>query len=124
MLTADQSQRLKQIELQTAVMIALNRPEIISALQISEEQWKRIETLKDRLSDHPSLPDLRHLKPTERRKKMIEFLKEIDKASAAQNKLILEVLTPEQRAKFEKLQGKKIEVTWPNDELLPEDFTF
>ena len=55
---------------------------------------------------------------------MIEFLKEIDKASAAQNKLILEVLTPEQRAKFEKLQGKKIEVTWPNDELLPEDFTF
>ena len=64
MLTADQSQRLKQIELQTAVMIALNRPEIINALQISEEQWKRIETLKDRLSDHPSLPDLRHLKPT------------------------------------------------------------
>ena len=41
MLTADQSQRLKQIELQTAVTVALNRPEIINALQISEEQWKK-----------------------------------------------------------------------------------
>ena len=52
---------------------------------------------------------------------MIEFMKERDRASAAANKPILELLTPEQRAKFEKLQGKKIEVNWPYDELLPED---
>ncbi len=122
MLTADQSQRLKQIELQTAVAAAVERPEIIHALQISEEQRKKIEVLKDRVSDKFSSPKLRHLNPTERRQKMIDFLKEIDKASAAENKLILEVLTPEQRVKFEKLQGKKIEVTWSYDELAPEDF--
>jgi hypothetical protein len=36
----------------------------------------------------------------------------------------LDVLTPEQQAKLEKLQGKKIEVTWPYDALIPEDAEF
>ena len=124
MLTADQNERLKQIELQTAVAAALARPEIIHALQISEEQGKKIDVLKDRLSDKFSPPDLRHLNSKERRQKTIDFMKESDKASAATNRLVLDVLTPEQRAKFEKLRGKKIEVNWPYDELLPEDFTF
>ena len=123
-LTANQSERLKQIELQTAVAAALERPEIIKALQISEEQRTKIEAMKDRLSDERSPPDLRHLNPKERRQKMIEFMKESDKASAATNKLILDILTPEQRAKFENLQGTKIEAKWPYDELLPEDFAF
>ena len=124
-LTADQSQRLKQIELQTAVGAALERPEIIRALQISEEQRKKLDVLKDRrLSDEPLPPDLRHLDAKERRQRMIESMKESDKATAAANKLVLDVLSSEQRARFDKLQGKKVEVNWPYDELLPEDFTF
>ena len=106
MLTANQSERLKQIDLQTAVGAALEKPEIINALQISEEQRKKIDVLKDQLSDKFSPPDLRHLNSKERRQKMIEFMKESDKASAAANKLILDVLTSEQRAKFEKLQAR------------------
>ena len=51
-------------------------------------------------------------------------MKESDKASAAANELILDVLTSEQRAKFEKLLGKKIKVEWPYDQLLPEDIAF
>jgi hypothetical protein len=124
MLSADQSQRLKQIELQTAVAAALGRPEITEALQISAEQLRRIELLNDRFIEGRSPPDLRHLNSKERRQRTIDYMKESDRASAAENKLVLEVLTSEQRAKFEKLQGKKIEVTWPYDELVPEDFTF
>ena len=44
---------------------------------------------------------------------MIDFMKESDRAAAATSKLILDVLTPQQRAKFEKLTGKKIKVIWP-----------
>jgi hypothetical protein len=33
----------------------------------------------------------------------------------------LDVLTPQQRAKLEKLQGKKIALTWNYDALVPED---
>ena len=124
LLTAKQNERLKQIEIQAAVAAALERPEIINALQISEEQRKKIEVLKDRIIDERPPPDLRRLDSKERRQKMIEFLKESDKASAAENKLILDVLTPEQRAKFDKLQGKKIELNWPYDDLLSEDIPF
>ena len=125
MLTANQSERLKQIELQTAAAAALERPEIIKALQISEEQRKKIGVLRDSLVNEFRPPDLRRdLDPKERRQKVIELMKESDNASAAANTLALDVLTPEQRAKFEKLQGKKIEVSWPYDELVPDDFTF
>ena len=40
------------------------------------------------------------------------------------NKLALEILTPEQRAKLEKSVGKEIEVTWDYDVLIPEDAGF
>ena len=120
-LTAKQSERLKQIELQRFVAATLERPAIINELQISEEQRKKIDVLEDRPNGKSSPPDLRHLNSKERRQRMIEYLKESDKALTATNKLALDVLSSEQRAKFEKLQGKKIELNWPYDELLPED---
>ena len=51
-------------------------------------------------------------------------MKESDKIQAEATKPILDVLTPEQRAKFDKLQGRKIEVKWPYRELIPEDAGF
>jgi hypothetical protein len=124
MLTAHQGERLKQIELQTAVSSALERPEIIQALQISEEQRKKMGDLRDRLGEEFAPPDLRHLNSQERRQKMIEFMKNSERGLAVANKLILDVLSSEQRAKFEKLQGKVIKIDWPYDALLPEDIAF
>lgn len=69
-------------------------------------------------------PDFRGLTPKERRQKMIEFMKKSDQAQAEATKPILDVLTPGQQTKFEKLQGKKIEVMWPYDALMPEDADF
>ncbi len=123
MLTPSQSERLKQIQLQTAIPAALARPEIIKALDISEEQRGKIRALRDRMEKKQlaAWPKLRGLNQKERRQKVIEFMKESSKIAAEARKPMLDILTPEQRAKLEKLQGKKIEVTWPDDELMPED---
>ena len=127
MLTPSQSQRLTQIRIQVAIPDALARPEIIKALDISKEQRENIRTLTDRmekrtLAEQP--PDLHALNPTERRQKELEFVKKSDKIQAEATKPILDVLTPQQRAKFDKLQGKKIEVRWSDDELIPQDTEF
>ena len=47
MLTPSQSERPKQIQLQAAIPAALARPEIIKALDISEEQREKIRALRD-----------------------------------------------------------------------------
>jgi hypothetical protein len=123
MLKSSQIERLNQIQLQAAIPAALARPEIVKALAISEEQQGKIHALCDRVEkgDLANLPNLCGRNPQERRRKMIEFMKERDRVRAEARKPVLEVLTPEQRAKLEKLQGKRIELTWPYDELIPED---
>jgi Spy/CpxP family protein refolding chaperone len=126
MLTPSQIDRLKQIQLQTAIAAALARPEIVKALDISQEQLGKIRALRDRLDEKlmARMPNLRGLNPKERRQKMIEFMKESDKAGVEAKEPILDVLTPEQRAKFDKVQGKKIEVKWAYETLIPEDAEF
>jgi Spy/CpxP family protein refolding chaperone len=123
MLTPTQSERLRQIQLQANIPAALARPEVIKALDISDEQRGKIRTLRDRVDEKTlaGWPDLRDLDPKECRQRLIQFMKECDKAQAEAKKPILDVLTPEQRAKFEELQGKKIEVTWPYDAWIAED---
>jgi Spy/CpxP family protein refolding chaperone len=64
-------------------------------------------------------PDPRDPNPKERREKIIEFTKGSRDAQAEATKRILSVLTPEQRTKFEKLQGNKIDVTRLYDALIP-----
>ena len=123
MLTPSQGERLKQIQLQAAIPAALARPEIIKALDISDEQRGRMRALFDHMEEEElaKLPDLRQISPKERRQKLIESLKDRDKIQAEATNRLLDVLNPEQRAKFEKLQGKRVEVRWPYDELVPED---
>lgn len=126
MLTPSQSQRLKQIQLQVAIPAALGCPEIIKALELSEEQREKIRTLGQSMKENLSaeLPSLDNLDPKELRQNMIELLKESAKAQAETNKQAFDLLRPEQRAKFEELLGKRIEVTWPYDTLIPEDAAF
>jgi hypothetical protein len=126
MLTPIQSERLKQIQLQATIPAALIRPEIIKALDISEEQSAKIHELLDHMDQKQSAewPDLQDLNAKERRQKMIEFLNASDEAQAEASKCILDVLTPEQQVKFDKLQGRKIKVKLPYDKLIPEDAEF
>ncbi len=58
------------------------------------------------------------------RQKMIESMKESDQVQAKATKHVLDVLTPEQRTKFEKLHGKKNDTTPDYDAWIPEDAEF
>lgn len=119
-LTPSQTERLKQIQLQATIPEALTRPEIIKVLNISEEQRAKICTLRDQMDQKQSAgwSDLRNLNHEER---LIEFVKTSYDVRAEATKRILDVLTPKQRTEFEKLKGKKIEVTRLYDALIPED---
>jgi Spy/CpxP family protein refolding chaperone len=126
MLTPSQTERLKQIQLQAAIPAALARPEIIKALDISEEQLARIIAMRDQMDQEMAAKfrDLSNGSPEERRQKMIESMKASDQVQAEATKRILDVLTSEQRTKFQKLHGRRIETTPDYDALIPEDFDF
>jgi Spy/CpxP family protein refolding chaperone len=125
-LTPGQSERLKQLQFQFTAVPTLARPEIVKALDISSEQSENIRVLAERREKEISarFPARAGLSPKEYRQKSIEFLKESHKASADTTKEVLEILTPEQRARFETMLGKKIEITWDYDSLILEDSEF
>lgn len=125
-LTPSQNERLQQIQLQETIPTAMTRPEIVKALGISEGQLAEIQSLRDQmnqkqLADWPHLDDLG---PKERGQKVIELMKRSNEAQADTTKRILNLLTPEQRTKLEKLQGKKIDVNRLRDALVPKDVEF
>ncbi|MHB1037462.1 MAG: hypothetical protein ACYC35_18855 [Pirellulales bacterium] len=125
-LTPAQTARLKEIELQATIPTALARPEIMRALDISQEQFAKIRVLLDQMTQKQAAesPDLGGRDPKDIRQKTIAFMKRSNEVRAGAAKPVLEVLTPEQRTKFDKMLGKKIEVTRLDDALIalmPED---
>ena len=94
MLTPIQRERLRQIQLQQELAIALAEPELIKALDISEDQLAKIRDLSV-LSEEERLAELRELDgltPKERQTKMIEKSKVRDKKQAAANRRALDTL--------------------------------
>jgi hypothetical protein len=123
MLTPSQLERLKQIQLQASIPDALHRPEVIKALGISEEQYARLRAIGIRMEQEISdkRGDLSGLSPKQRRQALIQSLKEADQLRVEAAARMLEVLTVEQRAELEKLQGKKVDTTFDWNALVPED---
>jgi hypothetical protein len=151
MLTPVQRERLKQIQLQYEIGVALTQPEFTEALDISEEQLEqirkqattsafvRLDVLKalditeQRLSSthlpadrspESGLAELREvdgLNPDYTFKKMMGLLQKRDKARAEANRLTLEILTPLQRAQLAKFVGQEIELTWDYDAMMRDD---
>ena len=126
MLTPSQKERLEQIQLQASTPAALARPEIIKALAISKEQNDQVAALCSRMKQQQAaaLPNLQDVSPQERAKRMTEFMKASDQAQKDATKQILEVLTPEQRAKLDQLQGKLVDLQRNYDALTPEEIEF
>jgi Spy/CpxP family protein refolding chaperone len=125
-LTPRQRERLEQIALQAATPIAITRPEIIKELGISKDQCERIGPLCDRMKQKQvaAWPNLRGVAPLEQAKRTVEFMKASDQSQKEATRQILDVLTPEQRAKFEKLTGKKLDLERRYDALTPEELEF
>ncbi len=105
-LKPEQLERLKQIRIQIEPGMALhNNPEVAKALALTDEQKGKLRTLREEAREamREAFQDGEDLTPQERRAKGVEMRKEmLEKA--------LGVLTPEQREKFEKMQGAKIEL--------------
>lgn len=122
-LTPRQSDRLKQIQLQATMPTSLSRPEIVKALDISEEQQAKIRVLLEDMVRKQSAewPDPRALNPKECQQKLIEIAEHSNDVQATTTDHVLHVLSAEQRTELEKLQGTKIDVTCLRDALIPAD---
>jgi hypothetical protein len=125
-LTPSQSERLKQIRLQQTIAGALTRPEVVKALGISERQLASIRSVNDRTEkkELALLGGPFPQSPGKRRKKSVELAKKSDEVHAEANKVAMEVLTPEQRAKLEKLVGRNVDLAWDYDVLVSDDAVF
>lgn len=149
MLTPSQRERLRQIQLQYAMPVALLQPSFIKALGISDEQLDRIRQqakvyvgVAPKLMKGLDIPDEEHdkiylpsnlaadrneallhafdgLSPSGMLKKMVETAKENAATVAEAKQRTLDVLSAEQRATLETLVGKPIEPTWDFDALMP-----
>jgi Spy/CpxP family protein refolding chaperone len=110
-LKPEQLERLKQIRLQMAGPMALASPEVVKALELNDEQKGKIKTLLDQSREkaREAMQGARDL-PADQRTAMWEKVQQQRKETAAK---VMEVLTPQQREKFEKMQGAKIELNFP-----------
>ncbi len=120
-LTASQNDRLRQIQLQTSISSALARPEMIKALGLTEEQCEKIRTVTDQWMNiaQEELSNLNGLPEKEVRQEIAVVMKKENKIKMEYAKRLQDVLTPDQRAKLEKLQGSKVDVPRILDELIP-----
>ena len=96
-----QLERLKQILLQAQGSMALSDPDIIAALKITSDQQDQMKKIREDAMEK-SRDELSGLSGAERRTKMQEIMKEIDKK-------VLEVLTSDQAAQLEKMKGAKVD---------------
>ena len=112
-LTPEQRDRLKQIRLQVAGPIALTADaEVAKALALTEDQVSKLKAMQREAGEkmRESFQGMRDLSPEERRAKMGEMRQKMQEMRKDMTTKALEVLTSEQREKFEKMQGAKIDV--------------
>ena len=112
-LSTSQFERLKQIRIQALGPTAFGLPDVAKALNLSKEQAAKthevvLAVIKKARGEHA---DLRKLSPEERHQAVLhdqaEIRKELQKARPEMMTAIMDDLTPEQRTKFEKLQGRE-----------------
>ena len=110
-----QLQRLKEIQIQVEGPIALLSPEVIKALDITEEQQKEMKTLNDvyqnKLKESvPAVISMQGSTPEEIKAKINALQEKPRKMKKTFGEFLLKVLTQDQSDKFEKMQGAKIDI--------------
>jgi Spy/CpxP family protein refolding chaperone len=97
-LSADQRKRLEQITLQVTGVYQLGRPEVVKALNLTEEQQNKFEALQK--ETRKALEEI--ITATERAGKA----EKLSKLREETNKKIAAVLTDEQKAKVKEIVGE------------------
>jgi len=109
-LEPDQMKRLKQLQLQREGVFAIGRPDIAKQLGLSEEQVGKVRELIASL--RPDRAKMRELFQ-QGRDAVRKYFAEREQRRKEVEKKILEVLTPEQRKKWEQMIGKPFEFPRP-----------
>jgi Spy/CpxP family protein refolding chaperone len=107
-LTPAQMDRLKEIRLQAAGPGALSDPDVLKALNLTDEQKEKIKKLRQQVADF--IAENAKLSREERQQKRTELREKMQKLRQKVMEDIVTVLTADQRAQLEKLKGKKIEL--------------
>ena len=107
-LKSEQLARLKQIQLQVSGVAALSTPEVVKALELTDTQQKKLTAISDRVRQQMfqqggDRPHRRNAKSSGAMEKMRKIQKD------AMTKA-LQVLTADQRRKFEELKGQKCDL--------------
>jgi Spy/CpxP family protein refolding chaperone len=115
MLKPEQRKRLQEIRLQVEGPAAMMRPDVTKALDLSPAQRDQLKTLMDgvRKKVRQVVEEAKGLSPEEqlaKRDEIMERMREVQKDTIAR---ALDVLSAEQREKFEKMQGRKIDLDTP-----------
>lgn len=107
LLKPEQRERLEQIALQIGGGAALSRPEIADKLGLSDEQKKKLEKISE--DAQQKRMDLFSAGPPSDQQEMQDRMQKVQKINDEQKSKATEVLTAEQKDKFEKMQGKKFD---------------
>jgi Spy/CpxP family protein refolding chaperone len=113
-LTPRQGKRLKEIILQSQGSMALLDPDVMKTIEISEDQQKQMNELRDIFQKKMrefAVMRVQSPGPATYPDNAAEMKEKMLKARKALDDTMLQVLTPEQREKFEKMQGAKIELS-------------
>ena len=102
-LKPEQRQRLKEIRMQLDGVNAMLGPKVSKELNLSADQLAKLRAIQT--AARPAQAE-KNASPEQRYLKVIAMRKEATTQA-------LKILTPEQRAQFEKMQGKKVEFDLP-----------
>lgn len=107
-LTAEQIDRLKQIQLQMAGSRALADPEVQSKLGLTDEQKERLVKLRETYDEQ------RRAMFSGPRDEEQDRRAQFEKMRNEQIEAAMQVLTAEQKEKFEQMKGRKFEMPRPS----------
>ncbi|TWT82102.1 hypothetical protein CA13_35630 [Planctomycetes bacterium CA13] len=112
-LLPDQMDRLKEISLQVRGVMALSDPDVQSELGITSEQKEKLESVRNSAQEgmRDKMRDMRDLFQSGDSEKIQEAVAKVRKEIDGK---VMDVLTGEQKSKFEKMKGEPFE--------MPEDF--
>lgn len=110
-----QLDRLEEIRLQVRGTSALADAKVQEDLGLTAEQKTKLRELREKAEAdiRGAFEGLRELSEEARRAKMAESREKMQKAIKDVAEQAMGVLTDQQRAKFEEMKGKKIEIQWP-----------
>lgn len=107
-----QLKRLKEISVQVQGIRALNSAEVAKELGITDDQKAKMESIRREVTDQfaKMREEMQDLSPEQRRERFREMGEKFRETQQQVEEKILNVLTPEQKEKFEALKGKKIDI--------------